>query len=136
MLLGQVFQSIEAWRKLSDINMKPRLAYKIYKYAKLVFAEYEIARKQQESILREVTGIKEGQINITQKSPEFPAYAERFNPVLQTESDLQQLDMDFEEVVDAVDDKEESLTVGDLALLEPFFKPDDGSFLNGEDDDE
>lgn len=91
------------------------------------YAEYEIVRKQQELILREVTGIKEGQINITEESPEFPAYAERFDPVLLTESDLQPLDMDLEEVVNAVDEKDESLTVQDLALLVPFFNGTESS---------
>ena len=38
-----------------------------------------------------------------------------------TETDLKPLDMDFEIMVNAVDEKDETLSVQDLAMLEPFF---------------
>jgi hypothetical protein len=125
MKLGEVFGSVAAWRKLSGINMKPKLAYKILKYTKLVSAEADIAEKQRVSLIHEITGTEDGQeAKIEPNTPELTAYAEKFNEVLLMESDLQQLDVDFEEVVDAVDEKDESLTVNDLAMLEPFFVND------------
>jgi hypothetical protein len=136
MLLGEVFQSIRAWQKLASVNMKPMLAYKIFKYVKLVNAEYEIAEKQRVALIRELTGIKEGDAKLEPNTPEAAAYVEKFNEILQTESDLQQLDMDFEEVVNAVDEKNESLTMNDLAMLEPFFlssevdSPDESELLS------
>ena len=122
MLLGQVWQSITAWQKLSVINLRAKLAYKLLKYTALVSAEHAIAEKQRVSLIYEITGAKEGEdVKIEPNTPEFAEYAEKFNAVMVTESDLQPLDMYFEEVINAVDEKEESLTVGDLAMLEPFF---------------
>lgn len=123
MLLGEIFQSIQAWQKLSGINLPAKLAYKILKYTKLVSAEHAIAEKQRVVTIREITETKEGQdATIEPDSLEFQEYVGKFNAIMQTESDLKQLDMDFEEVINAVDDKEEVLTVNDLAMLEPFFK--------------
>lgn len=122
MLLGEIFQSIAAWQKLSGINMKPKLAYRILKYTKLVSAEHAIAEKQRVALIHEITGTKEGEdAKIEPGSSEFQEYVGKFNAVMLTESDLKQLDMDFEEVVNAVDEKEEALSVSDLAMLEPFF---------------
>ena len=122
MKLGTVFQSIEAWRKLSGITMRPRVAYKILKYTKLIAAEYELAEKQRVALIHEVTGTKEGEeVKIEPGTPEFLAYVEKTNAVMETECDLKLLDMDFEEVIDAVDGKDDVLTVSDLALLESFF---------------
>lgn len=122
MLLGQIFQSIAAWQKLSAVNMKPKLAYKILKYTKLITAEHEIAEKQRVALIHEITGTEEGQdAKIEPNTSEFAAYVQKFNEVMLTESALQKLDMDFGDVVDAVDNKDEMLTVNDLAMLEPFF---------------
>lgn len=122
MLLGQIFQSIAAWQKLSGINLQAKLAYKILKYTKLVQAEHEIAEKQRIGLIHTITDTKEGEdAKIEPDTPEFVAYIKEFNEVMLTESTLKPLDMDFEEVVNAVDEKDESLTVSDLALLESFF---------------
>ena len=122
MLLGQVFQSIAAWNKLSSVNMKPKLAYKLLKYMALVSAEHAIAEKQRVALIHEITNTKEGEdAKIEPDTPEHREYVSRFNEVILTESTLEQLQMDFEEVVNAVDEKDESLTVSDLAMLEPFF---------------
>ena len=130
MLLGTIFQSITAWQKLSAIPLKPKTAYQILKYTKLVSAEHEVAEKQRVALIHKVTGTLEGQdAKIEPNTPEFAAYATRFNEIMQTESDLVQIDMELEAVVDALDDKEESLSVSDLALLEPFFRNSDVEVL-------
>ena len=122
MLLGQIFQSIQAWQKLSGINMKPKLALNILRYTKLVSAEYEHAEKLRTAMIHEATGTKEGEeVKVEPNTPEMEVFVKGFNQIMQAESDLKQLDMDFEEVVNAVDEKDESLTVNDLAMLEPFF---------------
>jgi len=123
MLLGQIFQSIAAWQKLAGVNMKPKLALKILRYTKLVQAEHEHAEKMRTALIHEVTGTKDGEeARIEPGTPELSTFAEKFNEVMLTESTLDQLDMDFEEVVNAVDEKDESLAVSDLAMLEMFFK--------------
>ena len=123
MLLGQIFQSIGAWQKLSGINLKAKLAYKLLKYTALVSAEHTIAEKQRVALIHEITGTKEGEeAKIEPDSPEIQEYMGKFNEVMLTESTLKQLDMDFEEVINAVDEKEEALSVSDLAMLAPFFE--------------
>ena len=123
MLLGQIFQSINAWKKLSAVNMKPKLAYKVLKYTKKVSAEYDIAEKQRVALIHEVTGTKEGEeAKIEPDSPEIAKYVEKFNEIMLTESTLSRIDLELGDVVDAVDEKDETFTVSDLALLEPFFK--------------
>jgi len=122
MKLGEVFQSIEAWRKLSSITMRPKLAYAILKYVKLITTEYEIAEKQRVALIHELTNTKEGEdARIEAGTPEFTEYVKRFTEIMGVESSLPRCELDFAEVVNAVDGKDDVLTVNDLALLEPFF---------------
>lgn len=134
MLLGEIFQSIAVWQKLSGINLQARLAYRILKYTKLVSAEYEIAEKQRVALIHEITGTKEGEdAKIEPDTPELQEYVGKFNEIMLMESDLQQLDIDFEEVINSVDEKGEALTVNDLAMLELFFQtPDEKVESRGE----
>ncbi len=127
MLLGQIWQSMESWRKLSSVAMHPMLAYKVLKYTKLVEAEYAVADKQRKALIHELTGTKDGEdAKIEQDTPEFMAYVEKFNEVMAVESTLKQVKgVELEGVVKAVGDKVDVLTVRDLALLEPFFKSED-----------
>ena len=126
MLLGQVFQSIQAWQKLSAIPLKPKIAYRVLKYTKKVSSEHELAEKQRVALIHEVTGTLEGQdAKIEPNTPEFQEYATRFNAIMALESDLEPIDMELQQVVDVLDDKEESLSMSDLAVLEPFFKSGD-----------
>ncbi len=121
MLLGQVFQSIGAWGKLTSVNLKPKVAYKILKYTKLVDAEYEIAETQRVALLREITGIKEGDVSIEQGTPEFLEYVTRLGEIMSQEISLEEIDIDLDSVIDALDNKDNVLSVSDLAILEPFF---------------
>jgi len=122
MLLGQIFQSIEAWRKLSSVNMKPSIAYAILKYTKLVFDEHAIVEKQRVALLREVTGTKDGEIaKIEPDSPKFGEFVTKLNEIMSQESSLEEIDLDLSQVVVALDGKDDALSVSDLAMLEPFF---------------
>ncbi len=128
MLCSQVFQSIAAWQKLSGVSMKPKLAFKILMYTKKVAAEHEAVEKQRIALVHEITGTKPGEeVKIEPDTDEFKKYIVGLQEILLVESDLKPLDLDFEEVVNAVDKKDESLTIADLSALEPFFKccPDD-----------
>jgi len=122
MLLGQIFQSMPSWRKLSAVNMKPAVAYKILKYTKAVDAEYEVAEKQRVALIHEITGTKEGeQASIEPDSPMMPEYVGKLNEIMSQEVSLQKIDLDFDEVVSVLDGKDDVLSVSDLAMLEPFF---------------
>lgn len=122
MLLGQLFQSVTAWQKLSAIPLKPSVAYRILKYTKYVSAEHEVAEKQRVALIHEITGTKEGEdAKIEPGSPEFAEYAEKFNEIMATEVKFEQIKLKLEDVVELLDDKPDALSVSDLALLEPFF---------------
>jgi len=124
MLLRQVFEAVRngAWQKLSVVNLPPKLAYKILKYAKLVSAEYEIIEEQRKALIHKITNTSKGEdVGIETSTPEFKEFIERFNEVIGVESSLPRCELDFTEVVNAVDGKDDVLTVNDLALLEPFF---------------
>ncbi len=128
MLCSQVFQSIAAWQKLSGVNMKPKLAFKILMYTKKVAAEHEAVEKQRIALVHEITGTKPGEeVDIKPDTDEFEKYIVGLQEILLVESDLELLELDFESVVNGVDEKNETLTIADLASLEPFFKcyPDD-----------
>ena len=122
MLLGQIFQSIQSWQKLSAIPMRAKIAYAILKYSALVSDEHALAEKQRVALIHEITKTADGEdAKIEPGSPEFAEYIEKVNAVMTVEADLKPLDVDFSEVVAAVDEKDESLSVQDLALLEVFF---------------
>ncbi len=129
MLLGQIYNSTEAWRKLSSVSMHPMTAYKVLKYTKLVEAEWAVADKQRVGLIHEITETKDGQdAKIEPGTPEFTTYVERLNEVMVVESTLKLIKgVSLEDVLKAVGDKDDVLTVSDLALLEPFFKSEEDS---------
>lgn len=127
MKLGIIFQSMKSWGKLAAVNMKPAVAYKILKYTKLVSDEFEIIEKQRVALLREITNTVEGEeAKVEQGTPEFLEYVTRFNEVVSQESTLPQINLPFEDVILALDGKDDILSVQDLAMLEPFFLPQEG----------
>ena len=122
MKLGEVFQSIEAWRKLSSVNMKPKLAYEVLKYTRLVGDEHAIAEKQRVVLFREIANAKDGEdAEIKPETPEFVEFVTKFNEILSQESSLEKINLELRAVVDALDGKDDVLSISDLAALEPFF---------------
>jgi hypothetical protein len=122
MLLGQVFQSVGAWRKLSAVNLKPKIAYAILKYTKLVSEEHAIAEKQRVMLIHEITKTNEGEkASIEPDTPEFMEYISGLNEIMSQESSLKKIDINMDVVIDALDGKDDVLSVSDLAMLEPFF---------------
>ena len=123
MLCSQVFQSIKSWQKLSNINMKPKLAFKILMYTKKVADEHKAIDELRVALVHEITNTQPGsEVKIKPDTEEFFKYVKGLQEILLVESNLKPIDLDFEEVVNAVDEKDESLTVADLSALEPFFK--------------
>jgi len=117
-----VFQSIASWQKLSGIPMRPKSALAVLRYTKLVSAEYDNIERLRVSLARRIAGAAEGSaIEIEPNTPEAKEFAERFNEILNADVDLVPLQMSLDEVVNNLDGEEDSLTVADLAVLEPFF---------------
>lgn len=122
----EIFQSIKSWQKLAGIVMKPAIAFKILRYTKLVSAEFEHIEKQRVDLAYEVSGTPRDQnVQLEPETPELVEFQRRFSEVLNTESTLPLLRLDLETVVNALDGKEDVLTVSDLATLEPFFQYSD-----------
>ena len=133
MLLGQIFQSVQAWQKLSAIPLKPKVAYKILKYTRYISVEHEVAEKQRVALIHEVTNTKDGEdAKIEPGSSEFVEYATRFNEIMATEVKFDQIKLNLEDVVELLDDKPDALSVSDLATLEPFFQDCDDWIIDGE----
>lgn len=122
MLLGQIFSSIESWKKLSSVNMKPKVAYAILKYTALVSTEAEVVEKQRMALIYEVSGAEPGtEVKLGPEEPGWELFVQGFNEILNQESDLDRIDLEMETVIDALDGKDDVLSVSDLARLEPFF---------------
>ncbi len=119
----EIFQSIPSWRKLSGITMKPLIAFKILRYTKLVSAEFEHIEKQRIDLAYKISGTPRDQnVKLDPGTSELAEFQRRFNEVLDTESTLPLIRLDLETVVNALDGKEDVLTVSDLANLEVFFQ--------------
>ena len=122
MLLGQIFQSIEAWRKLSSVSMSPVIAYKILKYTKRIADEYDIAEKQRVALLYAITGTKQGQeVRLESTDPKFIEYVQKLDEIMSQEVDFSLLELSLEGTVDDLSGKDIMLSASDLAKLEPFF---------------
>ncbi len=117
-----VFQSIASWQKLAGIPMRPKSALAVLRYTKLVSAEYDNIERLRISLARRIAGAADGSaIEIAPDTPEAKEFAERFNEILNADVDLVPLRMSLDEIVNNLDGEEDSLTVADLAVLEPFF---------------
>ena len=118
-----IFQSVQAWRKLAGVVMKPAVAFKILRYTKLVNAEVEHIEKQRIDLAYEISKVpRDKDVKLEPDTPELAEFQRRFSEVLNTESTLPLLRLDLETVVDALDGKDDVLSVQDLAMLEPFFQ--------------
>jgi len=123
MKLANVFAAREAWDCVAQLKMRPSVAYKVLKYVRLVGAEFTIVEQQRTSMIYEITGEEPGKpVTIQPQTPEFAEYARRFGEVLETDSDLSQIDMTLEALVGSIDENNaNSLTALQLSTLEPFF---------------
>ena len=118
-----IFQSVQAWRKLAGVVMKPAVAFKILRYTKLVNAEVEHIEKQRIDLAYEISKVpRDKDVKLEPDTPELAEFQRRFSEVLNEESTLPLLRLDLETVVDALDGKDDVLSVQDLAALEVFFQ--------------
>jgi len=119
---GQIYNSLRSWQKLSGINMRPKLAYKVLCYTRLVSLEFVIINSQRERAIREVSGISSGDVEIAPDTLQAAECNRVVQEIFDVGSALPQIDLCLSDTIDAVDEKDETLTVQDLAFLEPFFQ--------------
>lgn len=122
MKLFEIIQAADAWAQLSTLKIPPMTAYRLMKYAKTVAAEAELIEQQRIKILRDVTGVVQGEIRLEPGTEKFREFVDEFNPYLQGESDLKPMDMTLSGLVDLLSKDGNALSVQHLANLEPFFK--------------
>jgi hypothetical protein len=115
MKLLNVLQSINAWKKLSLVNMKPRIALEVLRFNQRIADEHAIILKKQAAL---VAGVPDA----NEDTPEVMKLNAEFNEFLSQDSALTPMYLTLNELVGAVDEKDETLTIQDLAFLEPFFK--------------
>jgi len=120
---GEVHRSIQAWRKLSGVAMKPAIALKILRYTRLITAEWKDIEKLKMEAIRRAAGAPEGKsVTFESGSLEHAECISRIDGIMAVESTLPLLSFDLDSVILALDEKGNSLSVSDLAILEPFFQ--------------
>jgi len=106
--------------------MPPKTAYTVLKFTRKVESEYALIEKQRVKLLRDVTGIKEGDIKLTPGDPEHQKFIEGFNEILNTESDLEPCSIKLCALIDSLNAEQSNvLSARDIAVLETFFQPEE-----------
>lgn len=124
MKLVSVFSANQAFGKLSQMRLSPKIAYAILKYVRKVAAEYEIIEKCRVDLIHELTNTNADEsANIEPGTKEHSEYCERFSAILETESDLKVCDIKLDDVIESLSgDSINALTAQEIGALEPFFK--------------
>jgi hypothetical protein len=95
--------------------MKPRIALEVLRFNQRIADEHAIILKKQAAL---VAGVPDA----NEDTPEVMKLNAEFNEFLSQDSSLTPIYLTLNELVGAVDEKDETLTIQDLAFLEPFFK--------------
>jgi len=128
MKLAHVYASMQAWKAVCGLKLKPKVAYAIMKYTGALADDYRFVESQRVAIIRDVAGVGANEdAKLEFGTPEFTEYARQFGAVLKLDSDLQPFSLSMDEFMDAVGEYDENtVTTQQLVLLEPFMK-DSGS---------
>jgi len=127
MKLANVFAAHAAVTRLATLKMTPKVAYDVLKFSRQFDAEHLIVEKQRVALVREKSGAGEGgPASVEPGTPEFEAFVAAFNEVLAVESELALCPMTIYALIAALDAAEgNTLSVQDIALLEPLFESDE-----------
>lgn len=125
MKIAAIWNSSKAWAVLSKLKKNPKLAYRLLKYQKKVAAELEIFEAQREQLVYETSGAAPpAVVQLEEGTPEFAAFAAKFQEFAQGESDLQWSGITMDELIEALGAETANvLSEHDIELLEPFFTP-------------
>jgi len=120
-----VVNSVDSWKELASKKLKPRTAYRVMKYMKLVDEEIKLFEVQRNSLLRSAAGVNDESVAVRLEAgtDEYNKYLENVNDLLMVEVDICKIEMKFCELVEEIADEE--ISVGMLLSLEPFFAGDD-----------
>ena len=126
MKLAEIFAAKDAWSRLTNLRLPAHTAYRLLKFAKQVTAEYAVIEQQRNKLILDAADAKEGEmVTLKPGTPEFERFASEFGAVLDTDSDLKPFAMTLSALLDVIGkDAENTLSIVDLAQLEPFFAAD------------
>jgi len=129
MKLANVYMARAAMNQLVQAKLSPKVAYRVLKFAKKFEVEFGIVDAQRVALLREVSGAKEGKdAKIEPNTPEMATFVQEFNPILDTDSDMEVCPLKFDVLLEALDAEEgNKLSASDLAILEPLFESDEAA---------
>jgi len=122
MKLKDIFIAKQALGNLASLGMSPKTAYRVLKFARKFDVEYDIVEKQRNSIIEKI--LSSNKIEELKKgTPEFVEFVEKFNGVLDMDSELKVCPLKFDELLEAIGAEDENvMSVGDLAVLEILFE--------------
>ena len=122
MKLKDIFIAKQALGNLASLGMSPKTAYRVLKFARKFDVEYDIVEKQRNSIIEKI--LSSNKIEELKKgTPEFVEFVEKFNGVLDMDSELKVCPLKFDELLEAIGAEDENvMSVGDLAVLEVLFE--------------
>ena len=124
MKLVQIWNTREAFARLSALKKPPKLAYRLLKYVRKFEVELAACEAHRIKCVYEVAGLEPGTpgINLLPGTPEFDAFMVLFNLFLANDSDLEPVGIGMETLIEALDAEiGNTLSENDLALLEVFF---------------
>jgi len=126
MKLSDVFIAQAAMGRLAILNMVPKVAYAVLKFAQKFDAEFAIVETQRLALIREIAGVKDGEdASLEQGSPGFDKFVVKFKEVLEVDSGLAPCPLKMDALLDAIEDVEgNTLSVQDIAMLEALFESD------------
>ena len=140
MTFGELSNSLQAWRRLVALRMKPAIAYTVAKYAKVIAEECDLVNQQREALIRDLTNTKPGEpAKIEEGTEKYAEFQRQYAEIMETKCDVALAPVRLTEVLDSlVESEATALTPQDLLVLDAFFLPegeieDDEEFLRNED---
>ena len=123
MKLSQIWNSAKTWAVLSAMKKPPVLAYKLFKYEKLVQAEIEACDVRRQALIYEIAKTEPPAIiSLNEGTPEFTDFLSRFNDFLETESDLAWSGITLDELIATLGAEAANVMAeSEILALEPFF---------------
>lgn len=124
--LGIVLRSREAWQALTTTQKSPAVSFKLMKYHRDVLDTlFRVIEDQRNDYIVQCADTTAGPAVIDPKTnPEgYKLFVDLFSDYLQVETDLVQIDMTLEQLIDDLSRFEgNSVNEQTLMMIDPFFK--------------
>lgn len=124
--IGLVLRSREAWAALAASSKSPGVSFKLMKYHRdTLDTLFRVIDDQRNEYIKKFAPESDGPPMIDpKKTPEaYQQFVDTFSEYLQVETDLTQIDMTLEHLVDDLSKFDgNSVSEQTLMLIEPFFK--------------